>query len=402
MNITALQPYFNLIPAVGGVFLVSLLLTPLVGYFAEKFNFLDLPASQRDRSDPSLAQRIHTHAKPRLGALAALIPFMFIFLTQVSINKQLFGILLGLSILIIGGIIDDKYELSSKRQFLIQFLSAILVVIFGTSIQAIHFAGINFNFQLFSHLFTIGQFSYNFIFPADLITIIWIVSIINSVNWVCGIDALGELLTVVAAITMTMLCIKSGNLAFAILPATLAAGILGYIPYNFPPSKIIGGTAGHTSYGYLLAVFSMLSGAKITTAIIILLIPLIDMIWVILYRMNKHKDIKFLKRPFVSGKVHLHHRLMSMGLNQKQVLFIETSGMAIVSVIAIYFGGFSDELIFLSILCALIISGFTIINLRNRQVKKHLAVVDLEQKNPQEPEPPTGDDDETPEERFAY
>lgn len=397
ISTTTLQPYIDLLPYILMAFFASLLLTPFVGAIALKIKAIDLPATLRKRTDKTLAQRLHTVAKPRLGGLAVITPFLLIIATQMNLDTQLIGVLIGLIILLIVGAIDDKIELASKSQFITHFIVAVIVVVSGTSISSIQVAGLNLDFVSFASDLNIGTFLYTFQFPADIITILWIMTIINAVNWVCGIDALGESITTAAAITTMLLSIKLGRPEFAILPATLAGGILGFIPYNFPPSKIIGGTISHTSFGYLLAVMSMLSGAKITTAIIILGIPIVDMLWVISYRIKTHSHLPLLKRPFVSGSVHLHHRIMSLGYNDKQTLLIETTAMAVVSLVAIYFGRFSSTLLAtVGVITGLLIF-FIFITIRSKSVAKKKQLQIRTQSKPV-----FTDDEVPPEQRFAY
>jgi len=403
-NADTLAPYIDMLPLIISAFVVSLLATPLIGVFAMKFGFVDLPATMRRRTDPTLNQRLHKKIKPRLGALAALMPLVYVFATQINLTTPIIGVLIGLIILILGGVIDDKYELGSGTQFAIQALAALIVVITGTSILSIQIFGLPLNFSAFSKELSIFGLEYMFVFPADIITFFWIMTMINAVNWVCGIDALGELLTAIAAITTTMLSMKFGNPELAIISVTLAAGILGYVPYNFPPSKIIGGTAGHTSFGYLISVLAILSGAKITTGIILLIIPLVDMMWVMFYRIKTHTNLPLFKRPFVSGKVHLHHRLMDAGYSQKQVLLIEGIGMGVVAILAIYFGGFANITLVGTILLAVIIVIFALINVKKDNQRK-LAIHQRKSSHSKSGDSDSNGDSSdglTPEEKFAY
>lgn len=403
MDLQSLQPYFQIAPAFIGALVFSLLLVPILAQVAIKYGFIDLPASMRKRTDPTLDQRIHEVAKPRLAGVAALLPVFYILFTQVNWTSQLTAMGLGLLVITISGIWDDKNELSNKSQFLFQFLAAFIVVLGGISIKSIDIVGTSFNFVSYSHIFDILGFTYQFLFPADIITIFWILIIINAVNWVCGIDALGESLTVVAGVTITMLSVKAGNIQLALLPAVLTGGVLGFIPYNFPPSKVIGGTAAHTSYGFLLAVISIFSGAKITTAIIILSIPLVDMLWVIFYRIKIHVGEPLLKRPFISGRVHLHHRLMALGYSAKQTLFIEIAASAMISVVAFYFGGFSNTLILIAIVISALLIMFAIISVVSKRhaIRKQLQIQKQQTDSISPPSEPV-DDGLTPEERFAY
>lgn len=382
-------------------FSLSLLLTPVVGFLARKYGFVDLPVSQRPRGSKSLEQKIHDRILPRIGGAGVMIAFLLVMSSSVPLTPQIWGILISILILMVVGLFDDKYDLDSKTQFFFQFLVATITVIAGTSITFIQVLGIEMDLNLFSREVFIGNFVYNFVFPADIFTIFWIVTIINALNWVFGIDALGEGITIITAITIMFIAVKTGRPEIAILPAILSASLLGYFPYNYPPSKIISGTIGTTSYGYLIAVLSMMSGAKISTAILLLTLPLFDMVWVIIYRVTHFRNIPLLKRPFQGGRVHMHHRLMNSGYTVKETLVIETSAMAVIAVLAYYLAGFGAKLLSVSVLSAIIaiIATVTVLSSRKKRAKERLKRMKAENTTP--PTPPI-ETDIPPEERYAY
>src|SRR3972149_11932480 len=99
IDTTSLQPYINLLPHIVTAFVITLLLTPLIGNLAKRFQFVDLPASMRKRTDTSNSTRLHEGIKPRLGGLAVLLPFIILTLINSELNLANLGILAGLSIL---------------------------------------------------------------------------------------------------------------------------------------------------------------------------------------------------------------------------------------------------------------------------------------------------------------
>lgn len=305
------------------------------------------------------------------------------------------GMIAGLIVLLVIGALDDKYELSAKYQFLGQIIAALIVILSGVTITQLDIAGQRLKFDSFISVWNLGLFEYTFIFPGAIITLFWILTIINAINWMCGIDAIGEVMTFIASLTTMLLAIRADQPELALISAMLGASILGYLPFNFPPSKIISGTGGTTGYGFILAVLAVMSGSKITSAIMILSLPLIDMIWVMAFRFLNLKEVPFLKRPFMGGNVHLHHRIMALGFTQIQTLFIEMTLIALISLIAFYFGGFSDSFLILVSIAVLLIFVFTAITLaaKRKQTAK-----------PKEPEskPPIIDNGPTPEEKYAY
>jgi len=395
-----IKPYLDLSPQLFIAFTLSLLLTPFVGYIARRYGFIDLPLSQRPRAEKTIEQKIHNRTIPRLGGLAVLLPFLVIFMTSVELTTQMWGIILGVIVLMISGAIDDKFDLSSKQQFFFQILASIITVIAGTSITFIQVMGVEIDLNLFSKEFFLGDLIYNFVFPADLFTVFWIVTIINALNWVFGIDALGEGITIITSITIMFIAVKTGRPELAILPAALGASLFGYLPYNFPPSKIISGTIGTSSYGFLVAVLATISGAKISTAILLLTLPLFDMFWVIIYRLSHFKNVPLLKRPFQKGRIHLHHRLINAGYTIKETVVIETSAMAVIAILAYYLAGFGAKLLSVSIFMAIIalIASITVLSSRKKRAQERLKRMKAKDDVP----PPTIEKDIPPEERYAY
>lgn len=321
-------------------------------------------------------------------------------MTSVELTTQMWGIILGVIVLMISGAIDDKFDLSSKQQFFFQILASIITVIAGTSITFIQVMGVEIDLNLFSKEFFLGDLIYNFVFPADLFTVFWIVTIINALNWVFGIDALGEGITIITSITIMFIAVKTGRPELAILPAALGASLFGYLPYNFPPSKIISGTIGTSSYGFLVAVLATISGAKISTAILLLTLPLFDMFWVIIYRLSHFKNVPLLKRPFQKGRIHLHHRLINAGYTIKETVVIETSAMAVIAILAYYLAGFGAKLLSVSIFMAIIalIASITVLSSRKKRAQERLKRMKAKDDVP----PPTIEKDIPPEERYAY
>lgn len=392
-----IQPYLDILPTLLTVLTIAFIITPLIGTIAQRFGFVDLPQAKRKRTDRSIATRIHTEEKLRIGGLAVLVPFVIVAFSQMQTNPQISGLVWGLTILIIGGVIDDKYELSPSKQMLIQFIAALIAVLSGITITGITLAGTTLDFNLLEQPLNFGLFVYNMVLPADLITIIWILGIVNAINWMSGIDAIGELTVFLAAFSTMLLSVRAGQIEIAILSGALAAGILGFVPFNFPPSKIMSGTAGTTGYGFILAVLAVISGAKITSALMLLSIPVIDMVWVMIYRFVKLKDTPFFKRPFVGGKVHLHHRLMGLGLNQSQALWLEISIISIIAILAFAISGFSDNFVALIGIIALLIVLFTVISIVSKRRKSTESI-----KKDEPPQPPMITDDPTPEQKYAY
>lgn len=256
-----------------GAFL-TLLLTYPISKLAKKFGLIDKPSILRSESDTTKNRRIHTKLTVRSGGIAIVITFAFLYLIFFNTSLNL-GLLAGLLILTLLGITDDRYEISGKWQLVIQLIAVSITVLSGIQISNID-KGIPGMIQLSPIL-------------AIIISIFWIMILINAINWVDGIDGLSSGIVTIAAGTMAILNLQQGNLEVALLAIILAGSTAGYIPWNFPPNKgtFVGGTA--TIFGFLLGVISILGSTKSASSVLVLLIPIIDMIWVLVGRIHKHE-----------------------------------------------------------------------------------------------------------------
>ncbi|KKQ35987.1 MAG: UDP-N-acetylmuramyl pentapeptide phosphotransferase/UDP-N-acetylglucosamine-1-phosphate transferase, partial [candidate division WS6 bacterium GW2011_GWA2_37_6] len=351
MNIeipTAISQYFPYIPPALLAFGITFMASPIIGKFARKFKFIDLPAHKRSRDDKTKAQRIHKKIIPRLGGVAIMIGFFGTLLFLDDVPSQTYGIMIGMGLITLMGILDDKFELSGKVQLAFQLLATLIVVVSGVSILDIQIAGQFIDLSYYSTNINLFGLDYMFNFPADFLTIFWILLIMNALAWSCGIDALGESLAFVAAVTFGALSMKFGNPSYTYIFFVFAGSIWGFIPFNFPTAKILGGTAGDHNYGFFLSTMAIVSGTKLPTAIIILIIPLIDLIWVLIGRI-RHNHLKSpLDLLAINDRTHLHHRIMDLGYSVKQTLYLELTLFSIFSILAFYLGGFGFDFVVLT------------------------------------------------------
>lgn len=163
-------------------------------------------------------------------------------------------------------------------------------------------------------------------------TLVWLVGMMNVMNWVDGLDGLAGSISLVACVIMFIHTFWGlGGLpqfTISLLPLLLAAAILGFMPFNWYPSKVIMGDAGAMFLGYMLGVISIIGGAKIGMMLLVLGFPILDGIWVTLNRLMHGRN------AMQRDAGHLHHRLLRAGFNQPQVVLIFSGISAI-------FGGFA-------------------------------------------------------------
>lgn len=395
-----LAPYLDYAP----YFLISLvsvfLLTPLVGFFCKKLGIMDRPASVRRYDDPTKKTRIKKVLVPRAGGLAVIIVFIVMAIFSMQFSRQLAALLLAIAVLTIGGLLDDKYEISGKWQFVFQIVAALIIVASGISIDSLQNPASGNIINLRQLVLPINLFGGNFGFalPADILTVVWIVMMVNAINWIFGADGLGEGITFIAFLAILFISIKLGQPEAALMATIAAGGILGFLPFNFPPAKIISGTTGTTVYGFLIGVLSILGGAKVSASVIVLIIPLIDMIWVIIGRIHRHRITRLIdvfKVTTVGDDTHLHHRLLKLGFSAFQITLIEWAAVGICAVIAFATADL-PKITILTIIGVTIIIVFLLISLLLKKGFK----VNKPPEGPPAPEPPGPV--ETPESKYAY
>jgi UDP-GlcNAc:undecaprenyl-phosphate GlcNAc-1-phosphate transferase len=227
-------------------------------------------------------------------------------------------------------------------------------------------------------LLNLDFLKYTFVFPADLITIIWILVLINALNWMCGIDGLGESITAITSLALVFIAFETGNPAIAMMSVILLGSVLGFLPFNFPPSKILGGTAGDTNFGFLLSTLAIMSSAKLSTTLLLLSIPVLDMIYVLVRRIFEHKVANPIKLMGISGSIHLHHRLINFGFTKKHTLYMEISLFAIFALIALFFEGVGNDIFYIHIVLISLFSIFIFlsfivkINEKRRKKRKEI------------------------------
>ncbi len=277
-------------------FVVANLLTPLTIRLATRWGFLDQPAPRR----------VHCTPTPRHGGLPLAIAFLAALTVTLPFPRtdsqeltRLAGLAIGLSIIALVGAYDDARELKPLPQFVAQFLAAGIAIASGVLIKEV-----NAPFGLLSNLPT--WFAVPF-------TLFWIVGMMNTINWLDGLDGVAAGVTLIASGVLFLHTFRLGQLSLALLPLALAGAVLAFLLFNFPPAKIFLGS-GAPLLGFTLAVLSVIGGTKAGTALLVLAIPILDVAWQILNRARTGHS------PFAADRGHLHHRLYDAGVSNRTIV----------------------------------------------------------------------------------
>ncbi len=300
---------------------LALALTPLVKKFAVRIGAMDKPN----------ARKVHTRIMPRLGGLgiylafivtvAALLPFVSSWFTTRDMSF-VSAFLIGGTIIVLIGALDDRFELSAKVKLLGQIVAA-SVVVFGFNIR-VDFVNIPFQ-DAYSSLET---------WVSIPLTILWIVGVTNAINLIDGLDGLAAGVSGIAIGTIAVMSFLMGNTMIALMCLVLLGSIIGFLFFNFHPAKIFMGDTGSLFLGFSLAMLSMLGFKQIAvvsfiTPLIIIGVPLSDTLFAIIRRAVQRKPI------FSPDKGHLHHCLRELGFSHRQTVLIIYGIAAFFGVLAI-------------------------------------------------------------------
>ncbi|KRM93447.1 glycosyltransferase family 4 protein [Lentilactobacillus senioris] len=293
---------FEIIVSLVATMIISAILTPFVRKLAFRVGAVDTPNNRRVNKVPM----------PTIGGLAIFIAFTFstmVLLRNQMPTKTLWGIFGGEVIIILTGIVDDIFELKPRQKVLGISLAALWVYFFA----GVRMTSITLPFITVQ----LGWLS----LP---LTWLWILAITNAVNLIDGLDGLATGVSIISLSTMGitgMFFLNVGNVFISIMIFALVASCLGFLPYNFFPARIYLGDTGALFIGFMISVFSLfgLKNATFITVIIpvvILGVPITDTLYAILRRWLNKEPISH------ADKMHLHHRLMSLGLTHRQTVLV--------------------------------------------------------------------------------
>lgn len=322
-------------------FAISFAATPIAKIFAQKVGAIDVPTE---------ARRVHDHPIPRMGGLAIFLGFLLSVILFADITRQVRGILLGTVLIVACGAVDDVVSLNAWIKLIIQIAAAVIAVLHGVVIEVLR----NPSFFGTDQALILGALS----IP---VTIIWIVGITNSVNLIDGLDGLAVGVSTISSITMffVALLVSEGNVALIL--AALMGACIGFMPYNLNPAKIFMGDTGALLLGYVLSTVSVVGMFKFyavvtfVVPIMALALPLFDTLFAILRRVLKGQN------PMKPDRGHLHHRLIDMGLTQKQAVAILYSLSAVLGLCAVVLaasGAVRNWLFALALLAAVAVGVF--------------------------------------------
>lgn len=335
-----------------GVFLLALVIaalsTPVVKKLAYKLGAIDVPKDER---------RIHNKPIPRMGGLAIYIAFVICSLYFSGFDKRVIGIVIGGTLIVIMGIIDDIKQLKPLPKFAFQIAAALVLIGFDISVKSI-----TVPFFTRGGTLNIGYFG----IP---ITLVWVVGITNAINFIDGLDGLACGIGLISSLTLFGVAIISGRDISVLLTLALAGGCMGFLPYNFNPASIFMGDTGSQFLGFTLAAISI-QGAIKSAAAVAVAVPILALglpIYDTLFSMVRRKINK--KPMSQADRGHFHHRLLDLGLTQRQAVYIMyiISGLLGISAILAMEMSSKKSYTLLIVICSLVVAFAVEMGLFNKK-----------------------------------
>ncbi len=282
--------------------LASWMMTPVAAAVSRRFGLVDVPGGRRQ----------HQGAIPRLGGIAIYAGFMLATALTLPVLVQrysmadwtrLAGLLLGGTVIFVGGLLDDRRQFSALTQLVLLVIVAAIAIRYTVFIEIVNnpLTGTPFKFGL----------------PLTIaFTLVWLSGMTTTVNWLDGLDGLSAGVSGIAMLVFFIHMLRMGQPSQALLPLALLGAIVGFLPRNWHPAKIFIGSSGAYFLGFAVGALAIIGVARTGTALLVLGVPILDVAWQIFDRVRHRRS------PGSSDRGHLHFRLVDLGLPQERIVLL--------------------------------------------------------------------------------
>ncbi len=344
-------------------------LTPVVRAAARRWGIVDRPGEAPDR-------KIHPSPVALLGGVAIFLAFFGAIAIVAGFGldvsgvfikpKHLIGMFLGAAVLMVGGYLDDRYRLRPALQFVFPVLATGIVVVSGIGIRyianpfggTIHLDAVNLPVLSWHGV------TYYVTLWADLFTILWMLGMTYTTKFLDGLDGLVAGITTIGSVAVFVLSIRPPVLQHetATLALILGGACLGFLVWNWHPARIFLGEGGSLLTGFLLGILAIIAGSKVATALLIMGIPILDVVWVIVRRVFMER-----RSPFsTADRKHLHFRLLDVGFSHRGAVAFLYALTAVASTTTIVFHG-REKAYALGVLMVVMVTLATFLVVRTRR-----------------------------------
>jgi UDP-GlcNAc:undecaprenyl-phosphate GlcNAc-1-phosphate transferase len=337
-------------------------LTFLVRYLAVRLKIIDQPDKNR---------KLHKGAVPLLGGIAVFLGFFvgLYLVRQELIQGELnphhwWGFFIGGLILILGGSLDDKWNIKPSRQIIFPLLASLVVIAGGVSIEKITNPLGGFIFlNHWQFPVDLGVYSFTFSIFSAIVIFIWLMGMMYTTKLLDGVDGLVTSVVSVGALIVFLFTMTTKYFQpdIGLAALILFSASLGFLIFNWYPAKVFLGEGGSLFLGYALGVLAIISGGKIAIALLIMGIPILDVAWTIVRRTRAgHNPFRFADRE------HLHFRLLELGLSMRQTTMVYIILSTVFGLSALFLQSLG-KLVALLLLLIVMISFIAIFHLANKK-----------------------------------
>jgi len=308
---------------------LAIILTPLCKRLAFRWRAVDVPRPPRN---------LHANVTAKLGGLPIFLSLAIctvVYLISGHVDfailpaKFFWAIAFAAAVLMVGGFLDDRYDLPPKVAWLFPALAALIIPLSGIGV------GIKFLSNPFGDPISLSGMFLGL--PISGIFIwVWLMGMMFTTKFLDGLDGLVSGIGLIGGLTLfTLSLTETVNQPMTATIAIIFAGCLfGFLFFNFNPASIFLGDGGSLLVGFILGVLSVILGAKIATAFLVMGLPIFDVAWVIAKRLLNRKS------PFRGDRLHLNFRLLDLGFTQKQTALILYGLSAIFGFTAVFLQSF--------------------------------------------------------------
>jgi UDP-GlcNAc:undecaprenyl-phosphate GlcNAc-1-phosphate transferase len=333
-------------------FLLSLAATPLAGFLGRQLGLADAPGGRRQ----------HAGLIPRTGGIALYLAFTLAALAAQLLpvprfdpNEiiRLIGLLVGGALIFLFGLADDRWNLAPRWQYLLHAAAAAIAIVF----------------LIFVEYFYSPLTGDKVVFPLWLtvaFTMFWIMGMVNTVNWLDGLNGLAAGVTAIACAVLFINAafrLDPPQTSVSLLPLALLGVCLGFLPWNLA-ARVFMGSSGAWFLGYTLGCLAIIGGAKVAAILLVMAVPIIDVAWLIFRRATRGVSVG------VGGRDHLHFRLLDAGIPQWKIVTGYYAFCAAFGALALVTSSRLYKLIALIVLGILVLLALWQAEKQSRQVDK--------------------------------
>jgi len=273
---------------------ISLVLIPFFMRYAGVLHMLDEPGERK----------VHAVAIPRCGGLGLSIGAVAAILLSAPIERELLGLVLGSVVILLFGVLDDRFELSYKWKFFGQFVAVFVAMAGGLGLTYVPFFGLD-------------PVTVYITIP---LTVIFVIGVTNAVNLSDGLDGLAAGIMLMTFSAIAFLSIDGGGLNVAVMALAVAGGIVGFLWFNTHPAVVFMGDTGSQFIGFMAVFLAIYLTQNVNQTLnpalplLLLGLPILDTLSVMVRRLRAGRS------PFSPDKTHIHHRLMQYGFSHAEAV----------------------------------------------------------------------------------